>query len=250
MSKIYLINVGANSSHQSKARCPIRSDGTFVYVPFPYSGSDYGTRPYPADAWLFTKGLRRNQTHADPDWRNLTYGDYVANARAASLRNASPSDILLFWSLLWRNEGDDWNSFESDQSWHIIGALRVEEVLREGQNFKEAKAWNRRRAKANAHFEGDSLGIGHMVFIGAKESSALLTFAVPLVTKLTTRSLLYRAIRTAAGEKLPLTGKHWSSFTRSCRPICDLATPDGQRRAMILRDAIQAKNSTFDLLSG
>jgi len=184
------------------------------------------------------------------DGKNLTYGDYVANARAASLRNASPSDIFLFWSLLWRNDGDDWNSFEGEQSWHLIGTLRVEEVLREGQNFNEAKVGNIRRAKANAHFKSDSLGNGHMVFIGEKETSALLTFAVPLVTKLTTRSLLYRAFRTAAGEKLPLAGKHWSSFTRSCRPICDLGTSDGRRRAMILRDAIQEKNSTFDLMYG
>ncbi|HUP82177.1 MAG TPA: hypothetical protein VM260_26730 [Pirellula sp.] len=37
---------------------------------------------------------------------------------------------------------------------------------------------------------------------------AWLTFAVPLVTKLTTKSLLYRAFCTAVGEKLPLAGKH------------------------------------------
>lgn len=250
MSKIYLINVGANSSHQSQARCPIRSDGTFVYVPFPFSDDEYGTRPYPSEAWKFTNGIKRDQTHADPDWKNLTYGDYVANARAASLRNVCPNDILLFWSLLWKNDGTDWDSFENDQSWHLIGALRVEEILRDGQSFNEAKAINRRRAKANAHFGNETLEEGNVVFIGEKETSALFHIAVPLVTKLTSSSLLYRAFRTAAGDKLPLVGKHWSSYTRSCRAICELNTRDGRRRAMILRDAIQAKNVEFDLLSG
>jgi ABC-type branched-subunit amino acid transport system substrate-binding protein len=35
MSKIFLVNVGANTSHASKARSPIFEDGTFVYVSFP-----------------------------------------------------------------------------------------------------------------------------------------------------------------------------------------------------------------------
>ena len=250
MPKLYLINVGANSLHQSQARCPLRSDGTFVYVPFPYSSNDYGTRPYPKEAWKFTNGIKRDQTHADPDWKNLTYGDYILNGRAAALKHACQDDILLFWSLLWKNDGNDWSSFENDQSWHLIGTLRVEEILREGQSFNEAKAANRRRARENAHFGGDTLEEGNMVFIGDKKNSALFRFAVPLVTKLTTSSLLYRAFRTASGEKLPLAGKHWSSYTRSCRSICDLETKDGLRRATILRDAIRAKNPDFDLLQG
>lgn len=81
------------------------------------------------------------------------------------MRNASPSDVLLFWSLLWKNDGDDWSSFEVEQSWHLIGTLRVEEVLVEGQTFNEAMAKNRRRAKENAHFENDTLENGHIVFI-------------------------------------------------------------------------------------
>ena len=251
MPRIFLINVGANSAHRSRARSPLFADGSFVFVPFPHDGDDDGAWPFPANAWPFTYNLRWHQTHVDPDWPELTYGDYVVNPRAAALKTVEPNDILLFWSLLWDNTGDCWFDFTERQSWHLIGVLRIDEILLPGQRPNDAKRANRQRAALNAHFGGTSkpLANGNVVFIGNTYHSSLFDFAVPLVTKLNRSSLLYRSVRTASGHALPLTGKHWSSYTRSCRPICDLSEVDGRRRAGILSDAIGSRND-IDILAG
>ena len=248
MSRIFLINVGANSAHRSSARCPLFSDGSFVYVPFPHSEGVNGAFPYSTEAWPFTNGLTWYQTHADPDWDHLTYGDFGFNPRAAALDGAGVGDTLLFWALLWDNPGDNWTTFTNAQSWHLIGSLRVEEILREGDSPSDASASNCLRAEYNAHFSSSRLEEGHVVFIGDVRHSRLFEYAVPFVTKLTRSSLLYRSFRTAAGERLPLSGKHWSGYTRSCRVICELDDADGRRRATILRDAIAERND-FDLLA-
>lgn len=249
LAKIYLINVGANLAHRSKARSPLFLDGTFVYVPFPLAEGMTGTLPYPSAAWPFTNNLRWYQTHSDPDWANLTYGDYTKNPRASCLAGVAPSDVLLFWSLLWENHGDSWFTFTNKQSWHLIGALRVEEILRPGDSSTAASRRNRERASRNAHFEDKRLTPGNHVFIGDRNHSQLFQFAVPLVKSLNRRSLLYRIFRTTNGARLPLAGKHWSSYLRSCRVICDLSNPDGLRRATLLTEAIKSRND-FDLLEG
>lgn len=249
MPKIYLINVGANSAHHKFARCPIFPDGSFVYVPFPYPYGEFGTRPYPTEAWPFTNGLTWYQTHADPDWENLTYGDYVANARAAALRAAQPNDILLFWSLLWENTGRDWNHFTGKQHWCLIGAIRIEELLIEGQSAEDAKRANRKRAEVNAHFVDYWLEPGHIVFIGDKKHSFLFPNAVPLVGNSLKTSLLYKSFRTKDGSRLPLNGKHWSGYARSCRAIWDLEDPKQRKLANIVRDAVEQRTG-HNILAG
>jgi len=250
MPRIFLINVGANSAHRATARCPLFSDGSFIFVPFPHVDDTEGMWPYPVNAWPFTNNLRWHQTHVDPDWPRLTYGDYFLNPRAAALKTAESNDILLFWSLLWDNTGDSWFDFTDRQSWHLIGALRIEEALWPGQRSTDARSRNRQRAAYNAHFSGDNspLEPGNVVFIGDVNHSMLFEFAVPLVTQLDRTSLLYRTFRTASDEPLPLNGKHWSGYTRSCRAICDTTDRDGRKRATILRDAIVKRNN-IDILA-
>ncbi|MBX3438317.1 MAG: hypothetical protein KF861_12560 [Planctomycetaceae bacterium] len=249
MPRIILINIGANMSHRSRARCPLFPDGKFEYVPFPLDGN-YGSTPYPTNAWPFTNGLSWYQTHADPDWENLTYGDYVLNPRAAILKGARVNDILLFWSLLWENSGASWTTFTNRRSWCLIGSLRIGEILQGGHPIVHTSARNRARAEKNAHFVGRKLEHGHVVFLGTQSYSQLYDYAVPLVAnRMTRKSLLYRTLRTTLGTRLPLNGKHWSGYARSCRMICDLGESDGYRRAAILRDAIAAQND-FDLLAG
>jgi hypothetical protein len=250
MARIFLINVGANLSHRSTARCPLFHDGTFVFVPFPHLDGTEERRPYPANAWPFTNNLKWHQTHADPDWHRLTYGDRFGNPKAAALKTVERNDILLFWSLLWENKGDSWFDFTEHQSWHLIGALRIEEALWPGQRPTDAKPNNRQRVSYNVHFNSENtrLESGNVVFIGDRNHSRLFDFAVPLVTQLDNASLLYRTFRTATGLPLPLNGKHWSGYTRSCRAICDTTDKDGRRRAILLRNAI-AKRNDFDLLA-
>jgi hypothetical protein len=158
---------------------------------------------------------------------------------------------LLFWALLWGNSGDGWSGFTNLKSWHLIGAIRVDEVLKHGQKPSDAKKENRWRAYHNAHFgkTDDPLHTGTAVFIGQIKHSRLFEFAVPFVADSINKSLLYRTVRTANGDRLPADGKHWSSYVRSCRPICDLEEKNGLKRAIILRDAIACRND-YDLLKG
>lgn len=250
MTRIFLVNVGANLQHRSRARSPLFSNGRFVFVPFPYNDEVRSQYAYPNEAWPFTNNVDRFQAHIDPDWKELTYGDYVRNPRASALAKANKDDILLFWALLWSNTGDSWNHFTNQKSWHLIGAMRIDEVLRVGQRSIEAKPKNRNRAALNDHFDAHSnapLDEGHMVFIAEPKRSMLFDFAVPFVTSIDQKSLMYRTVRTSFGAKIPLGTKKWSSYVRSCRVVCDLSEKDGRNRATILSDAISKRNH-FGLL--
>jgi len=248
MSKVYLVNVGANTSHSAVARSPIFNDGSFIFVPFPLHVGKRGTRPCPVADCPFVRKVDVRDTHSDPDWRNLTYGDHCANPRAKALLRVVEDDILLFWALLWRNRGGAWeDGFTGEQRWCLIGALRVREILASGQSPSDANA--SRRARLNAHFRNEILGPSERVFVGCTRYSRLFSKAVDL--EVTKRSgLLYRTLRTAHGAALRLKGRpHWSSSLRSCRAIWDLEKADDRRRAEIVRDAI-LRRTGYDLLAG
>lgn len=248
MSKVFLINVGANTSDTSRARSPIFEDGRFIYVPFSYEcrGAD-GQSEYPKQARPFIRKMQGRSTHCDPDWNNLTYGDNCANRRAAALRRVEVGDIMLFWALLWRNKGKTWQSFTGQRGWYLIGALRVSDILDQGQTPKDAKSSNRKRAAKNAHLVGGIIGESQRVFIGAKRSSRLFRRGVDLET--TKRAgLLFRTVRAANGDRLGLNGRiPWYSSTRSCRMIWDLSLPEDRARARIAQKAI-FQTTDFHLL--
>jgi hypothetical protein len=246
MSKIFLVNVGANIQHQSRARSAIFNDDSFVFVTFPkWQDEEPGRKPYPPAARQYIRNVGLKHTHADPDWDNLTYGDYTRNGRAAALKRAKPGDILLFWALLWRNNGSGWEGFEGEKGWYLIGALRIDEMLREGQRPKDAKPRNIERARKNAHFDRGVLGPDNLVFIGSKAHSRRFPKAVEFIG---CSDLMFRTVRTASGEILKPNGRvHWSSSLRSCRAVWDLDDPEQRSRAKIIRNEILRKTG-FDLL--
>ena len=247
MSKIFLINVGANKSHTSIARSPIFPGGQFVYISFPSERKRGAACPYPPEARPYLRLSKLCQTHLDPDWRGLTYGDYLRNGRAAALRRAVPGDILLFWGLLWRNNGRNWADFTGEYGWYFIGALRIAEILDEGQTPADAKPYNTRRAAENVHFYRGVLDSGNRVFIGSKRYSALFPKAVDLQVNQNS-GLLYRTVATADGERLRRNGKiRWYSATRSCRAVWDLDDSKQRARGKIVRDVILRKTG-YDLL--
>ena len=250
MSKVYLINIGANSSDRSRARCPVFDGDTFVYVPFSYmkKGSD-GYREYPRDAWPYIQNLEDRSTHRDPDWTRLTYGDNCDNPRARALRRVVEDDILLFWALLWPNTGNSWADFTGEQRWCFIGAWRVREILRPGQRPEDAKSSRVSRAKLNVHFYSGELEVGNYVFMGCTKHSRLFTKAIDLQVA-NSAGLLYRSIQTAGGERLSLNGApRWNTSLRSSRPVWDLDIPKQCARAKIVRNAILHQNG-YDLLKG
>jgi hypothetical protein len=240
------VNVGANTNHRTTARSPIFLNDKFIYISFPHPGEP-GHRPYPRVARPFTRKIDFQHTHYDPDWPNLTYGDYCGNPRAAALKNAVEGDILLFWGLLWRNTGRTWHDFTGERGWYLIGALRIGRILDAGQRPKDAGSQSARAAK-NVHFYRGVLDEDNRVFIGTKSHSSLFPKAVDLEA---TRGsgLLFRTIRAARGGLLRLRTKpHWNSSTRPCRVIWHLDKRSDWKRAWIVRQAIKRKTG-YDLLA-
>jgi hypothetical protein len=244
LSKIYLINVGANTQHQSSARSPIFNDDSFVFVSFPTDKES--TKPYPMNARPFTHKVGVFNTHADPDWDNLTYGDSHCG-RSAALKKAEPGDILLFWALLWRNINRTWKGFTENKGWYLIGALRIEEILRGKQTPEDAKPFNVKRAAENAHINDGVLDDNDLVFIGNQNYSCLFPKAVGFVVDKSESDLLFRTVRMANGTLLKPDSNLWASSTRSCRAVWNLADPEQKIRAEEIRSAILLKTN-FDLL--
>jgi hypothetical protein len=248
MSKIYLVNVGANTSHRSIAKSPIFDNGEFKFVSFPTK--DRGFRPYPSEVRPFIRVIDIHHTHLDPDWQNLTYGDKCENRRARALFSVRENDTLLFWALLWHNSGKGWDNFTDEKCWCLIGALRVQEILEGGQCPEDAKdSLIIERARQNVHFCGGKLDPGHRVFIGDVRYSNFFNKAVNLEVK-SESGLIYQVARAANGSPLSLNGTpRWNSSLRACRVIWDLEDLYARARAEIAANAIN-KHTGYHLLAG
>jgi len=208
-------------------------------------------RPYSEEARAFVRRVDLRETHSDPDWENLTYGDCCRNPRAAALGRVIENDVLLFWCLLWRNTGRRWEDFTGERGWYFIGALRVQEALDEGQAPKDAKHMGSiARAERNVHcFCGRRLDKDNRVFIGNIRLSRLFPRAVDLEVR-NPSGLMFQTIRTAGGKVLKLKGKgSWPGSTRPCRVIWDLDYSEQRERAIIARDTI-LEQTGYDLLKG
>jgi hypothetical protein len=248
---IYLVNIGANSKDGSRARSPLFDDGSFIYVSFVREPPE-GPLSYSADALPFVRGVGPCCTHADPDWANFSYGDKCSNPRASALMGVEKGDILLFWGLLWRNRGSDWSGFTGDYSWHLFGALSVEEIVEPQQSLQQVSVQNRKRASCNAHFARAADGIlppKERIFLGTPERSRRFTQAVDLGVN-NRSGLVYRAFTSANGCLLTFNRDKPTgviSYLRSCRRMWDLGNAVDRARATIVRDAILRHNN-FDLL--
>lgn len=260
MSKIYLINVGANTSDRSVARSPLFPKGNFVYVSFPDKDGSWPT-PYPATMRHFVRNTGTLTTHLDPDWDHLSYGDVCSNPRAGALSSVVENDILLFWTLLWEIPDKDHDIFsvsKDSRRWCLIGALRVAERLKQGESITRLPADQQEQAKHNAHVQGDRVEVRKdkkdkdkeiRVFIGNRNHSAKFDRAVDLQIN-QKDSLLLKTVRTADGRKLEWDSKtRWYSVVRSCRAILDLSIPENRKRAELLRRTIKKLNPSFDLLA-
>jgi len=247
MSLVYIINVGANTSHTGKARSPIFGDGSWVYVSFP---TRHPYRPgYSLDARPFIRGVSAENTHADPSWEDLSYGDNCSNPRALALKKVRNGDILLFWGLLWRNGGKEWSAFTGERGWYLLGALRVEEIAVPGQAVQQVTEPNRSRAGRNAHFvHGAGILPKHdWVWLGTPRYSRKFSRAVDLAVA-SPSGLMYTAFTSSKGVLLTRDAKpSWRSSLRTCRKVCDLNDPADRARAEIVRKEILTQ-SNFDLL--
>lgn len=238
MSRVFLLNIGANTQHRNEARSPLLPDGSFVYVPFP-TAQENPPPGYSDEALRFTNGVSRLATHADPDWTNLTYGDYCRNPRAIALLTVKRDDVLLFWGLLWNNSGGGWSGFDGRYGWYLIGALVIDEVVTDQTPLDAVPEACRSRVAINAHFAGrNQLEMDHRVFVGRQGSSGLFSRAVDLQVP-RADGLIYRTIRAAGGQPLALNGRpRWNSSLRSCRCAFDLSNATDAQRFDILRRTV------------
>jgi hypothetical protein len=271
MCSIYVINVGANTSHYSQARSPIFDDESFVYVSFcadPKKETHYSK--YPPEMIPFTNPSKRNLvTHNDPNWTDMTYGDVCERGRGASLKNVIPGDILLFWGLLWYNKRSDWKSFigrkrdcwkdfTNGKGWYILGALRVEKIIETEKELEDLSLKNRCRAENNIHFHNGNIQAKNRIFLGNKDKkySGLFDKAVKLwIPKTESRSewktcLLYKTFKAADGRCLSLNDNpRWNRSLRACRKMWDISIYKELKLAEHVRDEIQRFNPNFDLLA-
>jgi Nucleotide modification associated domain 3 len=255
--RIYLINIGANTSHVGKARAPLFPDGRFVFVSFPDQDC---ANPYGREAWPFVRDPECLRTHADPDWQNLTYGDNCHNRRAKALLSVEPQDILLFWALFWQvHPGTDIFRIEhSERRWCILGSLLVTHVIKalKGRDVgideyvKDKSILD--RAMRNTHLHDGKLRSitpdrYDVLFIGDAERSALFNRAVDLEiyqdSGLLQKTMLSKDRRCLQWARSP----RWSSSLRCCRPVIDLSIEEDKRRAEQLRAAILQVNPTVDI---
>lgn len=252
MAAVYLVNVGSNMSHRNQARSPIFDGGSWVFVSYPLSDAE-SSQGYSCNALPFVR-IRDNSplyTHADPCWNGLSYGDNCANPRALSLKRVSKGDILLFWGLLWLNNGRCWQDFTGEHGWYLLGALRVEEIAVPGQSLHQISEINRPRAEKNAHFINGRgrLQQDNYVFLGDTGLSSVFMPAVDLEVRKPS-GLIYKAFSSANGALLAWKGNpSWMSSLRTCRKIWDLNDQAARSRAEIVSKTI-LEQTGFDLLRG
>ena len=259
--RIYLINVGANSAHENKAKSPlfvkagIKRDYNFCYVPFFATGSPkVATNEYPPRCVPFLNPRHRASVarfaHVDPDWENLSYGDCCDEPRGATLKNARANDIFLFWGVLHHNTGTDWQGFEAGaKGWYLFGCLRIENVVSAKTALSLLSPEKRNRALKNIHFSRcNQLPEDDYVFLGDPIHSKLFNSAIDLRVN-DEDGLIYRAFTTANGAPLSRNGRpRWFSSLRSSRIVIDLAKQDHRSRGEILRQAIK-NEASFDILA-
>jgi len=160
--------------------------------------------------------------------------------RGATLKNAMRDDILLFWGVLYHNEGRTWASFTGEKGWYLVGSLRIEAKISTDSDLDALSNDVRMRALSNVHFRtGKRLPQNDYVFVGDRTQSGLFHTAVDLGVR-DSIGLIYRAFTAANGQPLRCGQRpRWYSSLRSCRRILDMSQAADQERTRILRIAIE-----------
>jgi hypothetical protein len=254
MARIYLINVGANRSHENRARGPIFPDGTWIFVPFPREKATQKGQRFPEMTLPYVDVPDGSKCHLDPDWDGLTYGDCCDNPRAKSLLKVKKGDILLFWALLWKTDRGSAIFDRHDRGWYLIGALRVEHILKDGERIDSLPLDIQQRVGFNAHIDEGKVKerVGERVFVGSSDLRHTRRFATAVDWEVYhDGGLMHRVVRTADGKQVRWNeSPRWNSVTRSCRAILDLDDERDRGVASFLESRIGEKNEGFDLIDG
>lgn len=244
--RIYLANVGVNTSHGFTS--PIFEDGTFEFLPIPEDlncDSPHAVRYrdlrsyYDPDCNLCSYIPPRfwnTVCHNDPEFETFTYGDICNDSpRASALKKLKLGDILLFLAGLECCTG---GKRTGQYSFYLIGGLRIDSVMR--TMTQPPDRWERDRFAKNAHvIRGHYTDCwdGFWLF-GGSNLSRRFHRAVPV-----NRDLSEKVFRTANGNPWKWHSSQTclqviNSYTRTCRCVLDTSYPEQKQRAEILQEQI------------
>ena len=245
--RIFLINVGANSSHAAKS--PVFPDSTFEFVPIPEGDGvgashllSYGdltsfNRPGDSLRPFIPQRLWSQPCHSDPEFETFTYGDNCDRSpRAAALKRVEPGDYLFFLARLVEYHN---HAFSSQAGFYLIGFLEVEEVL---PALRQAPApGTLEQIRKNAHVRralDDSNGWNGFWLFRGSAGSRRFRYAVPMTAELAQATLTdSRGGPWQWGKgRTPL--QVIGSYTRSCRCILDETDPAQEGRLRVWWEAM------------
>lgn len=172
--KAVLVRVAIDAAY-GKWNGPIDSDtNEFVYVPIPencqfLSGFETGYLSLENDLrnfvvqrnldlmrdCRFPKVLWGQNTHHDPDFRYLTYGD-VGSRRGRPINNLSRGDLVVFYAGL-----RDYGKPQNPMTYGLIGMLTVEEVVSVGDISRDRWHENAHTRRSN-HVKSDVVVRGQL----------------------------------------------------------------------------------------
>ena len=242
-SKIFLANVGANTSHRFSS--PLFNDNTFEFIPIPETSkqtSQYSVLYKDLKSYndpsknlveFIPRRLWNQPTHNDPEFETFTYGDNCQTTpRGAALKNISEGDYLFFLAHLTR-----WSrgQFTRDHGFYLIGFLEILQILKEVRSRPKQELLL--PFGSNAHIrQGLSNPLfwnRFWVFRGSQHSQRFLR-AVPF-----TRELISQILTTADGSPWCWSAERTDlqiigSYTRSCRCVIDSNYPAGLNKARLL----------------
>ena len=133
--RIYLANVGANSSH-GQLVSPLFENGTFELLPIPeiirtrearertvrYRDLRSHYNPEQDLLQYIPQKMWDNACHNDPEFKTLTYGDNGTNGRSSALTQLGEGDALLFIARLEQRTAI---SRTRHSGFYLIGGLLV-----------------------------------------------------------------------------------------------------------------------------
>lgn len=246
--RIYLANVGANSSH-GQLVSPLFEDGTFELLPIPeiirtrearerairYRDLRSHYNPEQDLLQYIPQKMWDNACHNDPEFKTLTYGDNGTNGRSSALTQLGEGDVLLFIARLERRTD---SSRTGHSGFYLIGGLLVASA---GFVTPAHPGW--KRFSNNAHaIRGDTEFLG----VAGSKRSRRFQHGVPV-----TREICDEIFRDKHGNSWTWgNGKSQlariGSYTRACRCMLDTADPEQKRRTATLRAWIETHTGGDD----
>ena len=132
--RVFIINVGANTSHRQQS--PLFDDGTFEFVPIPgdkdegmtYADLHQFNVPYTPLFDRFTNPAisPSENVHNDPEFATFTYGDNLDVGSKGGLRQLQEGDFLFFLARLvpYADQYDNKNAIFA-----LVGYIEIAECL-------------------------------------------------------------------------------------------------------------------------